>query len=86
VEASHEALRATTLPGDAAWMSAAMLPASELCPGEHGHLFARGLALAHLDSALRGDATAQEFLASRAERELAARGVDAARHQVPPAA
>ena len=86
VEASHEALRATTLPGDAAWMTAAMLPASELCPGEHGHLFARGLALAHLDSALRGDAAAQGFLASRAEAELAARGVDAAQHLLPPLA
>jgi dienelactone hydrolase len=85
VEASHEALRATTLPGDAAWMSAAMLPASELCPGEHGHLFARGLTLAHLDSALRGHAPAREFLASRAERELADRGVDAAQFSVPPA-
>jgi dienelactone hydrolase len=77
VEASHEALRAMTLPGEAAWMSAAMLPASELCPGEHGHLFARALTLAHFDSALRGDAVATEFLAGRAERALAARGVDA---------
>jgi dienelactone hydrolase len=83
VAARHEALRALTLPGEAAWMTAAMLPASELCPGEHGHLFARGLALAHLDSALRGDATAQEFLASRAEGALAARGVDAAQEPGP---
>jgi len=83
VEASHEALRATTLPGEAAWMTAAMLPASKLCPGEHGHLFARGLALAHLDSALRDNPAAQEFLASRAERALALRGVDAARYWVP---
>jgi hypothetical protein len=64
-------------------MTAAMLPISELCPGEHGHLFARGLTPAHLDSALRGDALAEEFLASRAESALAARGVDAAQHAVP---
>jgi dienelactone hydrolase len=83
VETSHEALRAMTLPGEAAWLTAAMLPISELCPGDHGHLFARGLTLAHLDSALRGDAVAQEFLASRAERALAARGVDAAEYAVP---
>jgi dienelactone hydrolase len=83
VETSHEALRAMTLPGEAAWMTAAMLPISELCPAEHGHLFARGLALAHLDSALRGDAGAQEFLASRAESALAAHGVDAAQYPAP---
>ncbi len=80
VETSHEALRAMTLPGEAAWITAAMLPISELCPGEHGHLFGRGLALAHLDSVLRGDAAAREFLTSRAERALAARGVDAAQY------
>jgi hypothetical protein len=85
VEASHEALRAMTLPGEAAWMTAAMLPATALCPGEHGHLFARGLALAHLDSALRGNAAAEEFLTSHAGRALAARGVDAARYGVPAA-
>ena len=83
VEASHEALRGTTLPGEAAWMTAAMLPASELCPGQHGHLFTRGLALAHFDWALRGDAAAREFLASSAERALAARGVDAVQYRVP---
>jgi dienelactone hydrolase len=82
-EARHEALRAMTLPGDAAWITAAMLPASELCPGEHGHAFARGLALAHLDAALRGSATAKEFLASRAEGALAARGVHAFEYQGP---
>ncbi len=83
VETSHEALRAMTLPGDAGWMTAAMLPIGELCPGEHGHLFARGLTLAHLDSALRGDTRAREFLASRAESALAARGVDVARYPGP---
>jgi dienelactone hydrolase len=78
VEASHEALRAMTLPGEAAWMTAAMRPASDLCPGEHGHAFTRGLALAHLDAALRDDAGARGFLARGAEDELAARGIDAA--------
>jgi dienelactone hydrolase len=82
-ETRHEALRAMTLPGEAAWMTAAMLPASELCPGEHGHAFARGLALAHLDAALRGSAAAEEFLASRAESALAARRIEAAEHRQP---
>jgi dienelactone hydrolase len=83
VETSHESLRAMTLPGEAAWLTAAMLPIGELCPGEHGHLFACGLTLAHLDWALRGAAAAQEFLASRADGALAARGVDAAQYAPP---
>ena len=82
-EGRHEALRAMTLPGDAAWITAAMLPASELCPGEHGHAFTRGLALAHLDASLRGSARAEEFLARRAEAALADRGIDAVEYRPP---
>lgn len=77
VEGSHEALRAMTLPGEAAWMTAAMLPMSQLCPGKHGHAFARGLSLAHLDAVLRGNNAAERFLADGAESALAARGVEA---------
>lgn len=77
VEARHEALRAMELPGAAAWMTAAMLPMSQLCPGEHGHTFARGLSLAHLDTVLRGNEAAQRFLADSAVGALAARGVEA---------
>jgi dienelactone hydrolase len=83
VEARHEQLRAMTLPGEAAWMSAAMLPASELCPGEHGHVFTRGLTLAHLDHWLRDNDAAAEFLATGAGRALADRGVDAYEYQGP---
>ncbi|HEV2251985.1 MAG TPA: hypothetical protein VGS06_02205 [Streptosporangiaceae bacterium] len=81
VEGSHEALRAMTLPGEAAWMTAAMLPISQLCPGEHGHTFTRGLALAHLDAALRGNDAAGRFLADGAQSALAARGVQASQYQ-----
>jgi hypothetical protein len=81
VEASHEALRATTLPGAAAWMTEAMLPMSQLCPGEHGHTFARGLSLAHLDAVLRGNEAAQRFLADGAESALGARGVEAVQYR-----
>lgn len=81
VEGSHEALRAMTLPGEAAWMTAAMLPISQLCPGEHGHTFTRGLSLAHLDAVLRGNDAAGQFLASGAESALAARGVQAVQHR-----
>jgi dienelactone hydrolase len=77
VEASHEALRAMSLPGDAAWIPAAMLPITRLCSGEQAHLFARGLTLSHLDAALRRDESAERFLGSDVEAALAARGVDA---------
>ena len=70
--------RAMALPGEAAWIPAAMRPMSELCSGEQAHLFVRGLTLAHLDAALNRSQAAEEFLALHAEAELAARGVEAA--------
>jgi dienelactone hydrolase len=51
----------------------------ESCPPEHAHLFTRGLALAHLDHALRGDSAAGAFLADDAEEALRARGIAAHR-------
>ncbi len=78
VEGEHEALRAMTLPGDAAWIPAAMRPMSELCPAAQAHDFVRGLTLAHLDATLRGSDAAQRFLAAGADAALAAQGVDAA--------
>lgn len=77
VETSHEALRAMTLPGAAAWIPGATLPISELCGGAQAHLFVRGLTLSHLDAALRGSAAAEQFFCSDVQAELAARGVDA---------
>lgn len=81
VEGEHEALRAMTLPGDAAWIPAAMRPMSELCPGPQAHDFVRGLTLAHLDATLRESDPAERFLAAGADAALAARGVDAAEHE-----
>jgi predicted dienelactone hydrolase len=81
VEANHEALRAMTLPGEAAWIPAAMRPIAELCPGEQAHLFARGLALAHLDATLRRSEAAARFLAGDLEAALAGRGVEAITHR-----
>jgi hypothetical protein len=81
VEASHEALRAMTLPSEAAWIPAAMRPIAELCPGEAAHLFARGLALAHLDAVLQQSAAAARFLAGDLEAELAIRGIEAIAHR-----
>jgi hypothetical protein len=50
-------------------------PITQLCPGEHGHTFARGLSLAHLDATLRGNDAAEQFLTANAETALASRGV-----------
>jgi dienelactone hydrolase len=77
VEGEHEALRAMSLPGDAAWIPAAMRPVTELCSAEQAHTFTRGLALAHLDATLRRNDAAARFLAGDVEAALAARGVDA---------
>lgn len=80
VEASHEALRAMTLPGAASWIPGATLPISELCSGEQAHEFTRCLTLSHLDAALRRDDRAERFLASDVQAALAAQGIDATPH------
>lgn len=81
VEGEHEAIRAMSLPGEAAWIPAAMQPIAELCSGEQAHLFVRGLTLAHLDGTLRQLGAARRFLAGDVEAELAARGVEAVAHR-----
>lgn len=70
VEGEHEALRAMDIPGEAAWIPAAMQPISQLCSGEEAHMFVRGLTLAHLDATLRGSRAAERFLDVRAEAEV----------------
>jgi predicted dienelactone hydrolase len=77
VEGEHEALRAMSLPGEAAWIPAAMRPIAELASGEQAHVFVRGLTLAHLDATLRGLDAARGFLDGDVEAELAKRGVEA---------
>ncbi|HET9051420.1 MAG TPA: hypothetical protein VFO60_06925 [Candidatus Dormibacteraeota bacterium] len=77
VAGDHEAVRAMDLPPEAAWLPAGMLPASELCPAGDAHLLVRGLALAHLDAALRGSRAAAALLDGDVAAALAARGVDA---------
>ena len=81
VEGEHEALRAMTLPAEAAWIPAAMQPITQLCPGEHAHVFVRGLTLGQLDATLRGSAAAERFLAGDVEAELANRKVAAIAHR-----
>lgn len=81
VEVAHEAVRAASFPGDAAWIPAAMLPITELASGQQAHTFVRGLAIAHFDASLRESDAADEFLAGDVEAEVAERGVDAFAHR-----
>jgi hypothetical protein len=81
VENQHEAVRAMTFGGDAAWIPAAMRPVAELCSGEQAHTFSRGLTLAHLDATLRLLDAAELFLAGAAEARLAELGVEATAHR-----
>ena len=62
VEQAHESLRQSTPPGEAAWIPAAMRPLADLCSPERAHETVRGLTLAHLDTTLRGDRAARDFL------------------------
>jgi hypothetical protein len=81
VEGEHEALRSMSLPGDGAWIPAAMRPIAELASGEQAHVFVRGLTLAHLDATLRGSDAARGFLDGAVEAELKKRGVEAIAHR-----
>jgi predicted dienelactone hydrolase len=77
VEETHEAVRATTFPLEAAWIPAAMRPIAELSSGEQAHTFVRALTLAHFDATLLHMEAADRFLSSDVEADLAARGVEA---------
>jgi hypothetical protein len=70
-----------SLPGEAAWIPAAMQPIAELCSGEQAHVFVRGLTLGHLDATLRRLDAAERFLTGDVEAELATRGVEAIAHR-----
>lgn len=77
VAVEHEQLRALQLSGEAAWMTAAMLPVDQLCPPDQAHRFACGLALSHLDASLRADEAATMWLAQLTSTMLTARGIHA---------
>jgi dienelactone hydrolase len=81
VEGEHEAVRAMSFPGEAAWIPAAMRPIAELCSGEQAHVFVRALTLGHLDATLRRLDAAERFLTGDVEAELATRGVEAIAHR-----
>lgn len=75
VEQVHELFRMMPPPGEFARIAKLVPPIAELCPGEHGYLFVRGLGLAHMDASLKGSEAAASFLAGDLERSLSARGV-----------
>jgi predicted dienelactone hydrolase len=49
----------------------------DLCPRQHAHFFTRGLALAHLDAALKRNRDAERFMEKDAAAFMQSRGVDA---------
>jgi dienelactone hydrolase len=55
----------------------------ELCPRAHAHLFARGLALAHLDGALKGSEDAWRFMTGDPAAAVRERGVEARAYPEP---
>jgi len=82
VEQAHEAIRATVLSEDLAWIPKEMRPMAELSSGDLAHLFTRGLTTCHLDAELRGIAEARRWLADDMAGKLARRGVDAFEHRL----
>jgi dienelactone hydrolase len=80
VEQTHEAFRTMPMPAEVAQMQKEMRPIAELSSGEQAHLWARGLALAHMDAFLKKQNEAQQFLAGDIEGELARRGVEVILH------
>lgn len=82
VEQEHEAFRTAPMPlfPEVAQMQKEMLPIRELCSGEQAHLWARGLALAHLDAFLKNVPEAHQFLEGDIEDQLARRGVEVILH------
>jgi len=75
VEEVHELFRTLPPPGEFERIAKSVPPISELCPGEHGYQFTRGLALAHLDAYLKGRDEAARFLAGDLRAVLAERGI-----------
>jgi dienelactone hydrolase len=76
VEQAHEMFRSSPGPGSSAWVRQAMPPIDDLCPGEHGYLFVRGLGLAHMDAHLKGNVDAAQLLARDLRAVMAEQGVE----------
>ena len=81
VEEWHERFRTMPVPPEISAIQKEMRPIGELQSAEQAHLFARGLALAHFDAALRGHAGAEDFWKGDVRESLASAGVDAFVHR-----
>ena len=81
VEEMHEIVRAMPHTGEGAWIPKEMRPIAELCSGDRGQLFVRGLTLCHMDATLKRQEGAQRLLSGDIEAELAGRGVDVIAHR-----
>ncbi len=75
VEEVHELFRMMPPPGDFERVAKTVPPITELCPGEHAYVFARGLGLAHMDAHLKRNEPAARLLAGDIESVLAQRGI-----------
>jgi hypothetical protein len=64
-------------PGAFTDVARGVAPIAELCPPEQAYAFVRGLALAHLDEALKADEAAARLLGDVLPQSLVARGIAA---------
>jgi dienelactone hydrolase len=80
VEQEHEAFRTVLMPAEVAQMQKEMRPITELCSGQHSHLWVRGLTLAHMDAFLGRRHEAEQFLLGDVEGEMKKRGVEVILH------
>ncbi len=76
VERKHEAVRTMTVSAELAELQKEMRPIGELLSGDQAQLAVRGLTLAHMDAALRGDPAARRLLSGDVGAALAGRGID----------
>ena len=68
------------MPAEVAQMQKEMRPITELCSGQHAHLWVRGLTLAHMDAFLGRRREATRFLLGDVEGEMKKRGVEVILH------
>jgi len=80
VEQMHEMFRMMPPPGAFEEAAKRVPPISELCPGEHAYLFARGLGTAHMDAHLKSDESAARLLSGDVVKLMSERGVRVAVH------
>ena len=73
-EELHEAFRTMPSTGELARIQKEMQPITDLCSGEQGYLFIRGLTTCHMDAILKGLEEARRFWIGDIKAELGKRG------------